>query len=172
MARLNRLVLSLGSNLGDREAHLTQACELIREKIGEIVSFSSVYDTPPMGFHAPQSFLNMCVCCTSIYSPQESLNIIHEIEAQMGRLRVEGTYISRNIDIDIIFFNSIVRSHEAPLIPHPSFQLRKFVLLPLNDLDPNLRDPRDQRTVKEILTACDDQSEIHLFKKNLLPFHY
>lgn len=170
MAGLNRLVLSLGSNLGDREMHLRTACTAIREELGEILALSSVYDTPPLGFQAEQSFLNLCILCSTAYSPEESLEIIHAIEARMGRIRVEGRYISRTIDIDILFYNSLIRSNAPPLIPHPSFHLRKFVLLPLNDLDPQMRDPRDQRTVKEILNDCPDHSEIHLFKNFLFPF--
>ena len=164
-------MLSLGSNLGDRITHLQKACEKINKEIGEITSISAIYDTPPMGFNAPQSFLNICLSCLTPYSPEKCLEKIHNIEAEMGRIRVDGSYTSRTIDIDIIFFNSLIKSDESPLIPHPSYHVRKFVLIPLNDLDPLFRDPRDQRTVNQILSACPDHSEIHKFKKKSFRFN-
>jgi 2-amino-4-hydroxy-6-hydroxymethyldihydropteridine diphosphokinase len=171
MAGLNRLVLSLGSNLGDREGHLKEACVHIEEKIGKITALSRIYDTPPLGFEASQSFYNVCLVCETALSPEAAIETIHGIEAEMGRVRVEGQYVSRTIDIDIVFFNTLIRSENAPLLPHPSYHLRKFVLLPLNDLDSEMRDPRDGRSVKMLLADCPDQSEIHPLKKILLPFH-
>ncbi|OFZ61337.1 MAG: 2-amino-4-hydroxy-6-hydroxymethyldihydropteridine diphosphokinase [Bacteroidetes bacterium RIFCSPHIGHO2_02_FULL_44_7] len=164
---MNSLVLGLGSNLGDRIANLQEACLRIEQEIGPITSYSSVYDSPPLGFEATSTFLNMCITCATPFFPQTVLTKIQSIENDLGRIRSETGYISRTLDIDIIFFNHLVLTEGPALIPHPAFRERKFVLLPLNDLDASFMDPVTHLTMKELLYTCSDDSLISCSKKNL-----
>lgn len=166
---MNSLILGLGSNLGDRIANLQQACLRIEQEIGPINAYSSVYDSPPLGFEAETTFLNMCIRCTTSLPPDAVLTRIHAIENDLGRVRSKTGYISRTIDIDMIFFNQLIQTTGAVLIPHPAFRDRKFVLLPLNDLDANFIDPVTHLSVKQLLQKCVDKSLISCSKKNLFP---
>lgn len=166
---MNSLILGLGSNLGDRIANLQQACLQIEQEIGPIEAYSSVYDSPPLGFEATTTFLNMCIRCTTELPPDAVLAKIHAIEHDLGRVRSENGYISRTLDIDIIFFNHLIQTTGPALLPHPAFRERKFVLLPLNDLDPNFIDPVSLLTVKQLLQNCGDNSLVSCSKKNLFP---
>ncbi len=165
MAELTRVVLSLGSNIEDRLGHLKSACELIAQNIGPIDEYSHIYDTPPMGFEAETTFLNMCLQCQTALSPEALLERIHTIEQQMGRIRLGGGYTSRTIDIDIVFYGNLIRPSENPVIPHPSYHLRKFVLTPLNDLDTPWQDPVSHLPVDQLLQNCPDDSILYFFRK-------
>ena len=165
MEGLNSVYLSLGSNLGDRLNNLQLACHQLSEKVGEIIKISSVYQTPPFGFHAENDFLNTCLLIETEYDPLDLLQLLNSIETDLGRDRGDRGYTSRTIDLDIIFFNDLVFESEKLTIPHSRFRERKFVLLPLNDLEPDKLDPETHLTVKQLLECCNDISNIFAFQK-------
>lgn len=152
---------SIGSNLGDRLSNLQNAVNEMAEHIGVVGSVSSVYESDPVGFESDDKFLNACVKAETILSPPEVLAAINRIEKKMGRLRnSDGSYASRTLDIDIIFFGQKVLAGDDLRIPHPRFTERLFVLLPLNDIDPHLTDPISGIAISQLLKRCKAPSGI------------
>jgi 2-amino-4-hydroxy-6-hydroxymethyldihydropteridine diphosphokinase len=159
--------LSIGSNLGDRLSNIENANTLIRNRIGEILSKSLIYENPPKDFTADILFYNMCVLIRTILSPIEVLDEIQSIEKELGRTNktVDRLYSSRVIDIDIIFYNNQIIKNERLSIPHPLFRDRRFVLIPLNDIANRIIDPLTSLSVNQLLAVCADKSS-HLVVKN------
>jgi len=130
--------LSLGSNLGDKNRNIRQATALIAERIGILSAISSVYETAPWGFESSHSFLNIAVRVETDYLPLDLLEIIQQIERDMGRThKTTSGYQDRIIDIDIIFYDDWVYQSERLTIPHPHYQERSFVLEPLKEIIPD-----------------------------------
>ena len=167
---INQLVLSLGSNINSRSLYISSACREILSEIGEIINFSRVYSTPPIGFKSKEHFLNCCLIINTKLNKNLILLKIEEIEKKLGRTEksVKENYISRVIDIDIIFFNKEHFKSQKLIIPHSSFRDRKFVLIPLNEMIPNYIDPISHLTVRQILENCRDNSTITVYKNQFL----
>lgn len=147
-----RAYLSLGSNLGDRRAHLNRARELV-SGLGP-TTFSSVISSEPWGFDSPHLFLNQCAILTTSLAPLQLLKALQEIEHSISpashRL-ADGSYADRAIDIDILAIDSLVLSLPNLVIPHPKMHLREFVLGPLAQIAPNWIHPVLNKTVAEML---------------------
>jgi len=140
--------LSLGSNIGDREANLRAAIEKLKE-LGEVV-VSSFYETEPLDFTAQPWFLNCAVAIRTELMPQLFLAKVQAIEQQMGRRRIEPKG-PRNIDIDILLFGDSVIDTPQLQIPHPAMRERRFVLEPLAEIAPEVRHPVLKTTVRDLL---------------------
>ena len=130
------IYLSLGSNIGDKEANILRAYELIEERIGHIVRRSSLHKTVPWGFSSPNEFLNSAIAVETSLSPRELLNKTQEIERLVGRKEKTGNggYQDRIIDIDILYYNDMVINEPDLVIPHPLINERDFVLKPLKEI--------------------------------------
>lgn len=141
--------LSLGSNLGDREALLNDALQRLEAAGVCIVRRSSIYETEPQDVLDQPWFLNMAVEVETDLTPQELLAAIQKIEAAMGRERIipKGP---RTIDIDILFYEAEVINAGDLEIPHPRLARRAFVLDPLSEIAANLRHPVSGKTVSEM----------------------
>ena len=137
------IYFGIGSNLGNREANLLRAIELLHERVGECVACSSVYRSAPQGFVSDNEFANMVAVCQTVHSPEEVLLITQQIEREMGRTEksVHGIYHDRVIDIDLLQARgdeaneAIRRSGERLTLPHPRMQERDFVLIPLREVE-------------------------------------
>ncbi|MBC8767163.1 2-amino-4-hydroxy-6-hydroxymethyldihydropteridine diphosphokinase [Arenibacter sp. BSSL-BM3] len=152
--------LSLGSNLGDKLNHLQEVVFLIHSTIGNVVKISPIYETPAWGFEG-EDFYNCCIAVETSLMPLDLLKKLLEIETRLGRERNEGAgYASRTVDIDIIYYEREIINSAALTIPHPSLQLRRFVLRPLADIAPQFYHPVLNKDTRNLLQECKDKSNI------------
>lgn len=153
---MNLAYLSLGSNVGDRQAHLRDALTQLGAA-GRIVAASSFYETEPVEFTSQPWFLNCAVALETSLPPQQLMTTILGIEEEMGRRRVQKKG-PRSIDIDILIFvsgeaeDTIIDSRELT-IPHPAMHQRRFVLEPLAEIAPELSHPIFKKTIRELRDA-------------------
>ena len=142
MQKSKIIFLGLGSNLGDKKNHLKRALNLIATKIGSIEKTSSIYQTPPWGFDAKDDFYNMVVKVKTELEPFSVLKIIADIELEIGRIKeIALGYESRVIDLDILDFDGLILDEPNLLLPHAQMHLRKFVLVPLQEIEPTWQHP-------------------------------
>ena len=143
--------LSLGSNVGDREAHLQSAVWRLGAA-GRVVAVSSIYETEPVEFTDQPWFLNCAVALETSYTPRQLMSAILQIEKDMGRRRVQDKG-PRSIDIDILLFADEIVNSEGLTIPHPSIAARRFVLEPMAEIAPEARHPVLNKTVLQLRDA-------------------
>ncbi|NCB98368.1 MAG: 2-amino-4-hydroxy-6-hydroxymethyldihydropteridine diphosphokinase [Bacteroidia bacterium] len=162
---MNEVLLLLGSNKGDRLNFLNLALDRIDQISLKTPVVSHIYESEPWGFDSKTWFLNMAVSIQTDLSPETLLDKLLEIESDLGRKRdpqAKG-YESREIDIDIIIFGEIVLEGERLVIPHPRAHLRKFVLVPLNDIASDYTFPVSGKSICELLKDCPDKSDVKLW---------
>ncbi len=146
----HRVYLSIGSNIGDREAYLRGAVErLSKERSIAVRRVSDFLRTKPYGGVEQEDFLNAAVDLDTLLAPGELLALLHTIERQAGRTR-KVHWGPRTLDLDIIFYDGLAYEDEALVIPHVDMQNRDFVLRPLLQLCPNYRHPLLHRTVRQL----------------------
>ena len=138
---MHQVYLSLGTNLGDKEANLKAAIEEIRKRVGEITSLSAFHASEPWGFESENSFLNAVCCVHTDLSPMETLRTTQEIERSLGRLKKStgGNYSDRVIDIDILLYDDLHIDTPELTIPHPLMWQRDFVMIPLREIAPDIK---------------------------------
>jgi 2-amino-4-hydroxy-6-hydroxymethyldihydropteridine diphosphokinase len=156
--------LGIGSNLGNREYNLEQAVERIEEYIGQVLKSSSIYITEPWGFKAEEEFLNIVVKIETKLTPSGILGRILMIESLLGRVRDREKYSSRLIDIDILLYEDIIVEEEILKIPHPLLHKRRFVLVPLCEIESEMIHPVLNKSLAELLESCEDKSEVKKYK--------
>ncbi|WP_067029171.1 2-amino-4-hydroxy-6-hydroxymethyldihydropteridine diphosphokinase [Allomuricauda sp. CP2A] len=167
MGQSQQVYLSLGSNLGNRFATLQKAIFQIEKKVGKILTVSTVYENPAVGFEG-DDFLNICLVALTKLSPTELLDALLEIERHFGRDRsgTEG-FKSRTLDIDIIFYGKEIIDLPHLKIPHPQMQHRNFVLKPLANIAPQFYHPVFNKDIRNLLQECKDRSKMHKTKYRL-----
>lgn len=139
-------LLGLGSNVGDRRAHLQAAVDALPSVGVHIKAASSVYDTDPVGEVPDQpSFLNACVLVETALEPLELLDAVKRVERDLGRMESGARHGPRAIDIDILLLGDIELSHERMTLPHEQVLSRRFVLVPALELDFELTTPAGKR---------------------------
>ncbi|WP_333694335.1 2-amino-4-hydroxy-6-hydroxymethyldihydropteridine diphosphokinase [Flavobacterium sp.] len=160
MSTQNQVVLSIGSNEENRLENIRLAVRLIHENIATVVTVSDVYESSSWGFDG-HSFYN---CAVVIHTNKDShfvLQKVLEIEKQMGRVRKESnSYENRIIDIDVITFNEEIIQTEQLSVPHPHMDKRRFVLIPMRDLNLDWRHPILQKYLPELVQITEDKSAI------------
>ncbi|MCU0407474.1 MAG: 2-amino-4-hydroxy-6-hydroxymethyldihydropteridine diphosphokinase [Bacteroidales bacterium] len=161
---MKEVVLGLGTNVGRREDNLARAIDAIRSRVGNILRVSSVYETEPWGFETDSSFLNMALVAETALGAGTLISNVLGIESSMGRQRSGSAYESRVIDIDILFFGDEVIGRKGLDVPHPRLHLRKFVLVPLNEIMPGFMHPVLGKTIHGLLEECDDRSLVALYR--------
>jgi 2-amino-4-hydroxy-6-hydroxymethyldihydropteridine diphosphokinase len=142
--------------VGDREEMLQTAIDRLHSADLRIERVSSVYETEPQGRRNQRWFLNLVVEARTDLFPRQLLGRIARIEQQLGRRRMLANG-PRTIDIDILFFGGLVVERPELTIPHPRLAERRFVLAPMVELSPELRDPVTRRTMRELLLATAGQ---------------
>lgn len=160
MQEAKTIYLSIGSNLGNRLYNLQQAILLLQTSLGSITAISGVYKSPSWGFDG-EDFLNACLSIKTLTSPTEVLHILLKVEQEMGRERSkEDGYQSRNIDIDLLYYNSEIINTDILTVPHAQMHLRKFVLKPLADIAPQFYHPVLGKDTRNLLQECKDKSSL------------
>ena len=152
---MNRIYLLLGSNLGDPRKQLTRAKKIISSTLGPIERSSSLYKTKAWGKTDQPDFINQVIVIVSELSPENLMEKILLIEADLGRIRKQKNN-PRTIDIDILFYNKEIIKSKKLTIPHPLLQERNFVMYPLNELSPNFLHPVLKKSIHQILLSCPD----------------
>jgi deoxyguanosine kinase len=158
MKSQHQIVLSIGSNQGNRLENIESCIALIHQEVGTVIQVSRLYETPAWGFES-DAFYNCALLLHSTSSAQKILNQILKVEKQLGRIRSnqEG-YQSRIIDIDLIVFDDEIIDSEKLQVPHPLMQNRKFVLMPMQDLRLNWKHPVFQKSIAELIAITSDDS--------------
>ena len=147
---MDRVAIALGSNLGDRRAHLDFAVSRLRPALTHF-KVSSYYDTEPVGAPGPQPmYLNAAAVGETDVSAREILAVLMAIERERGRERPFQN-AARTLDLDLILFGSLVAEEEGLVVPHPRFRERLFVLEPLAEIAPDLVDPVTGSTMQELV---------------------
>jgi 2-amino-4-hydroxy-6-hydroxymethyldihydropteridine diphosphokinase len=146
------LLLSLGSNLGDRSAFLEFARLRIREELGEIHLASEIEETDGFGVSGHPPYLNQVIALHTELSPEEILYITQNIEREAGR-DGKGLLIPRSLDIDIIALGDLIHRESELIIPHKSMHQRAFVLKPLCEILPAWEHPSLKKTAIQLLRA-------------------
>ena len=152
---MNKTYLLLGSNLNNPAKQLKIARELIKKELGPIGRQSAVYSTAAWGKHDQPDFQNQVLIIETKQSPQETMQTLLAIESKMGRVRQQKND-PRIIDLDILFYNKCILNEPLVTLPHPHIANRRFVLVPLNELSPNLIHPVHQKTIHQLLRVCKD----------------
>jgi 2-amino-4-hydroxy-6-hydroxymethyldihydropteridine diphosphokinase len=165
MKSQHQVVLSLGSNQGSRLENLERSLEMIHREIGTIIKVSNLYETPSWGFDS-DAFYNCAVVIHTFASAHQILEQILNIEKRLGRLRGDTLgYQSRNIDIDLIVFDEEIIDTVELQIPHPLMQNRRFVLLPMLDLNLDWIHPVLHKKTAELLEVSPDKSSCTMVHK-------
>jgi len=169
MKKQNQVILSLGSNVGNRLQTIELAIACIHETIGTVVKVSSLYETPSWGFES-DFFYNCALILQTHKSAQKILNEVLILENSLGRTRHgELGYQARTIDIDMIAFNEEIIQTDQLQVPHPQMQNRLFVLLPMRDLNLDWRHPILQKYLPELVKLSDDKSSCKFVSKLQAP---
>ena len=169
MSKQQKVVLSLGSNIGNRLENIQNCIQLIHENIGLVLRVSKLYETPAWGFES-DDFYNCALVVHTSFSAEKILKKIATIEKELGRFRKRtDLYEARVIDIDIIMIEDLIVQTEHLQVPHPQMQFRKFVLLPLLDLKIDYNHPVLHQSIEQLYKSCEDQSECELVGDLILP---
>ena len=159
---VNKVYLSLGSNLGDSFQNLQRAYDLLKE-ISTQNESSRIYLSPPWGFESQNDFLNCCVYLETALGINDFHSTCREIELALGKSsQLKQSYEDRLIDIDILFWNDLAVESEVLEIPHPRLHQRNFVLLPMLDLNPEFIHPKMNLSIEELYLCSPDSSDIFL----------
>ena len=158
---MNNVFLILGGNLGERDKNLAEAVKEIGKSAGIIKRSSAIYETEPWGVENQPNYYNQVVEILTDHDAESLMNILLNIEKNMGRSRT-GKYDARNIDIDILFFNDEIISSNTLTIPHPRLHERRFVLMPMNEIAPEFVHPTLNRSISQLLKETADNGKVSL----------
>jgi len=157
---MSKVFLALGSNVGTRQEFLFLAKEELK-KLGELLLISSVYETQPLG-DSESWFLNQVVLLETDLAPLDLLAALKGIEKKLGRMD-SGKWGDREIDLDILFYDSEVIDLPQLQIPHREIPKRNFVLIPMVEIAPEFLHPRLGKTMRELLESSPDNLKVTLW---------
>lgn len=156
MEQQNKIVLSIGSNQGDRKSLIQQTIDIINQEVATVIAVSRLYESPSWGFES-EPFYNCAVLIHTSNTASKILTKVLKLEKQLGRVRSdEKGYSSRTIDVDLISFNDEIIATSNLNVPHPQMHNRLFVLLPMRDLTTDFIHPVLQQNINELIQNCTD----------------
>jgi len=162
----NKAYISLGSNIGDRESFLKEAIQLLQEKAEiRVTNLSSIYETDPVGLKDQPNFLNMVVEVETSLNPEQLLAECLFVENQLGRVRLIR-WGPRSVDLDLILFNQEIIHLDHLIVPHPRAHERAFVLMPLAEINPDIKFPTIGKSVSELLENMQNEG-VRLWKERI-----
>ena len=148
--------IGLGSNLGDKKKHIFDAIKSLEQDINcKVFKVSKFIETKPYGNLEQDDYLNACLMLETLYTPEELLVTLNQIEALAGRER-KVKWDSRTLDLDILFYGDTIYNSETLCIPHYDLHNRSFVLEPLYEIAPYFTHPLKNKSVKEMWEEVDD----------------
>lgn len=154
------IFLLLGTNLGDRLSNLQQAIDHLETYGLTVVDYSSVYESAPWGDENQNWFLNMVLRVDTVYGPEELLDVCLKTEIKMGRKRFKK-WGERIIDIDILYYDNQEVVTKNLTLPHPEIPMRRFTLIPMEEIATTEKHPLLKLSQKELLEKCPDPLECH-----------
>lgn len=157
---MTKLYLLLGGNMGDRKSVFAEARAILENTVGKIAVQSALYETEPWGFDSEDLFWNQVLEISTDLSPDEVLQQTQQAELRLGRIRKANQYDSRIIDIDILFYGDRIINQANLIVPHPRIQERKFTLIPLGEIAPDLIHPVFQKNIRQLLNECTDPLKV------------
>jgi 2-amino-4-hydroxy-6-hydroxymethyldihydropteridine diphosphokinase len=160
---MHRAYLLIGGNVGDTMKIFQEVITLLGNRAGTVVQKSSPYKTAPWGKPDQQDFLNQAVLVYTSLNAQLLMQLLLDIEKDLGRQRIEKNG-PRIIDIDILFFDDYIIHEPRLTVPHPEVQNRRFALTPLAEIAPDLYHPVLHKTIAELLADCPDHLEVSLLE--------
>lgn len=162
---MNKVYLSLGSNIGNRLEYIHEAVQMLhnQEEI-KVVNISSVYETDPVGYEEQALFLNIVIQVKTSLNPCSLLEQCQNIESELGRKRIIR-WGPRTIDLDILLYNQENIVSEKLIIPHPRIEERAFVLVPLIEIAPDIKLPNKPILLKESLQLLRDREGVRVWKQ-------
>lgn len=156
---MSNAYLGLGSNMGKSEWILSEAVRRLSQTSGEITNESPLYKTKAWGNENQHDFINQVVVLQTNLVPADLMQHLLNIELEMGRKRIIKN-APRSIDIDILFYDDAIINLPHLTIPHPLLSQRRFVLIPLNDINPELVHPVLHKTIRQLLAECTDRLDV------------
>ncbi len=156
---MNIAFLLTGGNMGDRKETLAKAKELIAAQCGTVVKASALYETAAWGNTNQPAFINQALKIETSLTARQLMRRLLKLEKLLGRVRKEK-YGPRIIDIDILLFNGEIHNYQLLQLPHPEMQNRRFALLPLVEIAPDIVHPVLKKTTRQLLKECKDELEV------------
>ncbi|WP_099353493.1 2-amino-4-hydroxy-6-hydroxymethyldihydropteridine diphosphokinase [Fredinandcohnia onubensis] len=160
----NTAYIALGTNIGNRESYLHSALQAIQEKDIDIIGFSSIYETDPVGYEDQDQFLNMVIKVNTNLQPLDLLEVLQSIELESGRER-KIRWGPRTLDLDILLFNQENIETERLIVPHPRMTERAFVLVPLAEIDQDVDIPAVTKPISLLLDELQDREGVRIWKR-------
>lgn len=160
---MEKVYISIGSNLGDKLKTINSSIEMIDEYEIAVTSISPFYITEPWGNENQNNFLNCVVEIETYFSPWKLLNMFQKIELSLGK-DIKVRWGERTIDIDIVLFGEKIIYEKNLIIPHPRYHKRNFVLIPLCDISKDIIDPISKNKIELLLELNKDKNKVKLLK--------
>lgn len=155
---MNTAFLIIGSNTGNRAQYLSEAINKL-QKLGNVIQTSSIYETQAWGVLNQSDYYNQVIVLITYLQADDLMKAILSIEKNMGRTR-SVKYAARNIDIDILFFNDEIIDTLLVTVPHPHIAARRFVLMPMAEIAPDLSHPVLHKPITALLATCPDNLRV------------
>jgi 2-amino-4-hydroxy-6-hydroxymethyldihydropteridine diphosphokinase len=153
------ILVGLGSNLGDRRATLGRAVALIEARGITITARSGLHETAPVGMDSDRRFLNAVIAVRTDLSPRDLLTTLLETERALGRERAGHTPRDRTCDLDLLLYDAVSCDEPGLVLPHPRMSTRRFVLIPLLEIAPELKNPVTGALFSDDLRGLDDPEQ-------------